>query len=463
MSLNSIMSIGQTGLSVFQAASELTSENIANVNTEGYSRQRVVIETAPPIQSSGFPLGTGAQIAAVDRYYDGLLQKQLVNAQTNQGYDSTTSNGLQQIEPAFNEFIVDGLGSSISKFFEAWQDLSLNPAGVSERQSVLVRGQMLADNFHAVSTTLSTAISIQDSSLVAMVSDINSTMSSIAQLNGQISQINLSSGNANEALDKRDQLIRELSQKIGITYTENANGTTDISFADGGGALVTGSTAGTFSLAVVGGKYEVSLTPVAGVIGVVNPTKGELGATINLRDTTIQGYLDKVDALAKSIVDEVNALHTAGYSPTDLAPGGINVFTPIGVVAGAAAAIVIDPALTTANVAAAQAATLPGDNRNAVAIAQLINDTTTMAGTTFSGYYNNLVSTVGLDIKTIKNTVSLDEAFTKQLTTLRESNSGVSLDEELTNLVKYQRSYQASAKLINTATEMMDTVLGLIR
>lgn len=463
MSLGSIMSVGQSGLSVFQAASEITSENIANVNTEGYSRQRVIIATAPSLQSSGFPIGTGAQIAAVDRYYDGLLQKQMVNAQTNQGYDSATSGGLQQVEPAFNEIVSDGLGSAITDFFGAWQDLSLNPAGVAERQNVLVRGQILVDNFHAVSTTLNTAISVQDAAMVPMVRDINSLVSGIATLNDQISQINLSSGNANELLDKRDQLIRDLSQKIGITYVENANGTTDVNFADGGGALVTGSTAGTFSLAVVAGKNQVSLTPAGGVIGVVNPTKGELGATIDLRDTKIQGYLDKVDALANSIVDEVNTLHAAGYSPTDLVPGGINVFTPIGAPAGAAAAIVVNPALTPANIAAAQGATLPGDNSNAVAIAGLLKDTTAMGGSTFSGYYNDLVSTVGLDVKTIKSTVALDEAFTKQLTTLRESNSGVSLDEELTNLVKYQRSYQASAKLINTATEMMDTVLGLIR
>lgn len=464
MSLNVIMNIGRTSLSMFQAATEITSENIANVNTPGYSRQRVIIETAAPVQSSGFPLGTGAQIASVERYYDGLLQKQLVNAESSQGYDTKNAEVLQQVEPVFNEIAYDGLGSAITDYFSAWQDLTLNPTGTTERQNVLAQGQILADNFHNVSTTLNNTIDIQDSSLVPMVSEINSTLTEIAQLNAQISQIKLSSGDANETLDKRDQLIRDLSQKIGITYTENANGSTDINYADGGAALVTGAAAGTFSLAVNGmtGRYDVSLTPAGGgAAASVVPVSGELGATIALRDSIIPGYLTQVDTLAKSIVDQVNALHFTGYDP--IGGTGQNFFTPIGVVAGAAGAIALDGGLTTTKIATAQDATLSGDNRNAVKIAQLINDKTTMAGATFSGYYNSLVSTVGLDVKSSQNKVAQDEAFTRQLTTLRDSNSGVSLDEELTNLIMYQRSYQASAKLINTATEMMDTVIGLIR
>lgn len=464
MSLNAIMNIGRSSLSLFQAATEITSENIANVNTPGYSRQRVIIETAPPVQSNGFPLGTGAQIASVERYYDGLLQKQLVNAESGQGYDTKNAQVLQQVEPVFNEIAYDGLGNAISDYFGAWQDLTLNPAGTTERQNVLAQGQILADNFHNVSTTLNNTIDIQDSSLVPMVSEINSALTEIAQLNAQISQIKLSSGDANETLDKRDQLIRDLSQKIGITYTENANGTTDINYADGGAALVTGGIAGAFSLAVSGvtGRYDVSVTPAGGgAAAAVLPVTGELGATIALRDTIIPGYLTQVDTLAKSIVDQVNALHSAGYDP--IGGTGQNFFAPIGAIAGAAGAIALDGGLTTTKIAAAQAPALPGDNRNALKIAQLFNDKTTMAGATFSGYYNNLVSTVGLDVKSSQNNVAQGEAFIRQLSTLRESNSGVSLDEELTNLIIYQRSYQASAKLINTATEMMDTVIGLIR
>ncbi|KAA0889766.1 flagellar hook-associated protein FlgK [Oryzomonas rubra] len=465
MSLNSIMQIGKSGLSGYQIATEVTSENIANVNTPGYSRQRVILETAPQTTANGFSIGTGVSVNGVERYYDGLIQQQMVTAQTTLGYDTAKSTVLQQIEPTFNEVANNGLGASISNFFGAWQDLTLNPSGTSERQTVLTQAQIMVDNFHATSKTLSDTIATQNTSLVATTDSINATLKNIAQLNGQIRTTQLVTGNANELKDQRDQLVQNLSKQVGITYTENSDGTTDIKFADGGGALVTGSQAGAFSLtpnATTPTLYDVNLTPAGGAAAaVVTPTTGTLGATLALRDTIIPGYQSQVDALAKSIADTVNSLHTAGFSPTG--GTGQNFFTPPAAASGAAAGLQLATGLTTATIAASGSATLPGDNTNASAIAVLQHDTTTMSGATFNSYYDTLVSKVGLDVKSSGDTVTQDTAFSNQLSTLRDSNSGVSLDEELTKLVQYQRSYQASSKLITTATDMMDTVIGLIR
>lgn len=465
MGLSAAMEIGKNGLNIYRIATEVTSENIANVNTQGYSRQRVLLESAPPTLHNGFPLGTGVQISVVERYYDGLLQQQLVSAQTTQGFDTSRSTVLQQIEPYFNEVSNDGIGTAISNFFGAWQDLTLNPGGTSERQVLITRAQILSDNFHSVSKGLNDAIATQNATLVPLTDSINSTLTNIAQLNGQIKSTELLSGNANEMRDQRDQLVRDLSLKIGITFTENVDGTTDIKYADGGAELVTGSTAGAFSLDQTDpASFVVQLTPPGGALAIVAPTTGELGATVALRDTIIPGYLAQVDTLAKSIADAVNAQHSIGFSPT----GGTNqnFFTPLGAVTGAAGAFSIDSGLDISTIAASGNALLPGDNSNALAIVQLNSTYTVPSGAptaTFSSFYSSLVSKVGLDVQSGKTTVSQDEAFTKQLTTLRESNSGVSLDEELTNLVKYQRSYQASSKLITTATEMMDMVIGMIR
>jgi len=461
MGLSAAMEIGKNGLNIYRVATEVTSENIANVNTPGYSRQRVILETAPPITSNGFPLGTGVKISTVERYYDGLLQKQLVNAQTTQGFDTTKSSVLQQVEPTFNEVTTNGLGAAITNFFGAWQDLTLNPSGSAERQAVLSRTQILTDNFNSVSTTLNDTVNAQNASLVPMTDSINATLKNIAQLNGQIKATELVSGNANEARDQRDQLIRDLSQQIGINFTENSDGTTDVKYADGGASLVTGSTAGSFSLTTnaVTGLYDVNVTPPGGVAALVAPKTGQLGATLALRDTIIPGYMAKVDALANTIATQVNTQHTLGFDQSGVA--GVNFFTGT-----TAATISLNAAgITGTNkIAASGSALLLGDNSNALALAQLQNKNV-MSGntTTFGSYYNGLVSTVGLDVQSAKNTEAQDIAFTKQLTTLRESNSGVSLDEELTNLIKYQRSYQASAKLITTATDMMDTVIAMIR
>lgn len=534
MSLTSALEIGKSGLTIYRVATEVTGENIANVNTPGYSRQRVILESAPPTNANGFPLGTGVNISAVERYYDGLLQQQIVNAQTTQGYDTTKSTVLQQVEPTFNEVANDGLGASISNYFSSWQDLSVNPTGQAERQSVITTANILADNFHSISKTLTDTVSLQNASLTPIVDSVNASLKNIAQLNGQIKTTEIVSGNANELRDQRDQLIRDLSQKIGITFTENSDGTTDVRFADSGGALVTGISAGAFSLDKTNpNSYSVQLTPAGGTLGTVKPTTGQLGATLALRDTIIPGYLTQIDTLAKSISDSVNTTHILGFSPTggtgqsffnsssvkfgDLANGtnivknvsdvsglrvgmmvqGANI--PAGSVIGAidptaktftlvtssgapanatgtaatspltfsaAAFFSLDPTLTTDTIAASSSILLPGDNGNALKIVKLSSSNNVPSGaptSTFSSFYSSFVSTIGLDVSSSKTTVSQDEAFTKQLTSLRESNSGVSLDEELTNMIKYQRSYQASAKLITTATEMMDTVIAMVR
>lgn len=461
MGLSAAMEIGRNGLTIYRVASEVTGENIANVNTPGYSRQRVLLETAPPTTHNGFPLGTGVRIATVERYYDSLLQQQMVSAQTTQGFDTTKSSVLQQIEPAFNEILNDGIGAAVSKFFGAWQDMTVNPTGTAERQSVITNAQILADNFTVVSRTLNDAITRQNDSLVPLVDSINATLSSIAQLNGQIKATELVAGNANETRDRRDQLVRDLSQQIGISFTENADGTTDIRFADGGGALVTGSTAGAFSLDITNpNSFVVQLTPVGGAVGAVAPTTGKLGATLALRDTIIPSYLTQVDTLATTITAQVNALHTAGFDLSGVQ--GIELFDPA---ATNSATFRLNPAiLSTDQIAASTSAALPGDNGNAVLMTKLQSQKLMSAGTlTFNSFVGGLISKIGLDVASSKTTVAQDEAFNKQLAALRESNSGVSLDEELTNLVKYQRSYQASAKLITTATEMMDTVIAMIR
>jgi flagellar hook-associated protein 1 FlgK len=476
MGLTAALQIGANGLAIYQVANEVTSENIANVNTAGYSRQKVVLESAPPTNSNGFPLGTGVRITAVERVYDSMLQQQLVESTSTLGYDTTKSQVLQQIEPSVNETSQDGLGAAISKYFSSWQDLTLNPGGYFERQAVISRGQTLADNFHAISETFNSTITNQDKSLTSLTASINEKLKSIASLNHQIQTTELVSGNANETRDQRDQLIRDLSQQMGVKFTENQDGTTDVYVQNGAtqNFLVQGAQYGSMSIGGASPASTVTINDVAGGTVAVDPLAatplytapdgGQLWATLQLRDVVLPNYLTQIDTLAKSITDAVNAVHSTGFSTTG--GTGQNFFTPLGAVAGAAASFDLAAGLLPSNIAASSSATQPGDNTKGVAIAQLSKATTTPSGapvTTFNNFYSSFVSTVGLDVQSSKSTVARDEAFGNQLSALRESNSGVSLDEELTNLVKYQRSYQASAKLITTVSEMMDMTLAMIR
>jgi flagellar hook-associated protein 1 len=472
MGISAAFEIGKSGLKIFQVAAEVTSENIANVNTPGYSRQRILLETAPPTTHNGFPLGTGVRVQTVERYYDSLLQKQLVNASAVSGYDTTKSETLQQIEPVFNEIAQEGLGTAITKFFNSWQDLSLNPTGQAERQAVIARAQILTDQFHYTSRTLTDSAIQLEETIQPLASDINQKLKDIALLNGNIFNTELVSGNANEMRDQRDYLIRQLSSEIGVKFTENDDGTTDVYITnDATGTnyyLVNGTQYGTVNVSAPA-PATVTVTDYLGATSPALDTTsatpfyssdtagGELWAILKMRDVTIPGYLAQVDALAAGIVAEVNAQHAAGFDLTGA--GGGAFFAAAGTTA---ATIAVDGALTASRIAASSSAASYGGNGNSLAMAQLMNDATTMGTSTFNNYYNTVVSQVGLDVQTAQIVVKQDEAFMKQLTTLRDSSSGVSLDEELANLIQYQRSYQASAKLITTATEMMDIVLNMV-
>lgn len=455
MGLSSAMEIGRRGLVIYQVATEVTSENIANVNTEGYSRQRVVLESAPPTTHNGFPLGTGIKISAVERYYDALMQQQLVTATSASGYDSLNSQVLQQIEPSFNELTSDGIGTAITNYFQAWQDLSTNPSGATERQVLLSQAQILADSFASVSTTLTDTIAAQDTSLTSLTLDINNMLSNIATLNGQIKQTELVSGNANEMRDQRDLLVKQLSEQMGIKYTENSDGTTDVYVQDSGTTyyLVQGNQAGSLSVDGTSPARTVTITDASGATKTVDDTLytaqdgGTLWATLQLRDVTIPGYLDQLDTLARDIIDGVNSQHQAGFDINGIA--GEAFFA--GTSAATFAVSITDPDKVAA---AGSSGTAPGGNENALVMTELQSG--------FNTSYNTLVAQIGLDVAQAKTVEAQDEAYLKQLNTLRDSYSGVSLDEELTNLVMYQRSYQASAKIISTVTEMMDTVINMV-
>jgi len=534
------MQIAVNGLNVFRSANAVISQNIANVSTPGYSRQKAIIETAPTINLSGFTLGSGSMISKVERFHDALLQQQMANSNTTLGYDTAKSLALQQIEPAFNDIGVDGVGAALARFFASWQDLTNNPGGIAERQSVLSNAQILADDLHAASKTLTDMITLQNDSLTPVIDDINIKLKEIARLNQQVTTTEMISGNANEVKDKRDLLLLQLAKQIGITSTENSDGTVDVELVGGGEALVTGANAGIFSLDKTTdlNSYKVELIPAKGTLtSKVNLTStlstGSLGATLALRDEIIpKDYLAKLDTLATTLATDINTQHSALNEAFDLnANQGINFFNqsytktgditagsdtviisdvtnltdgmqvtgtgiPIGTFIGAiaagsftlvnakgdavkatatvsvttltfdgtAAAFSINSSMSTYTVAASSQNSNAGDNLNAVKIAGFANKRLMSSGTlTYNGYWNALISKMGLDVNSSKTNVAQDEAFNNQLSVLKDSTAGVSLDQELSDMMMYQRSYQACAQVISTATAMMDTLLGIVR
>jgi flagellar hook-associated protein 1 FlgK len=491
MSISAIFNNASSSLAAQRAALDVTSENISNVNTEGYSRQRVILETAPTTTHNGFPLGGGVNVAAVQRIYDNVINKQINDGTTLLGNNESKLKTLQQIEPYLNEIGGNSIGDAMQGLSDAWQSLSLNPAGISERQTVLGKANILVDTFHQVSDGIVNAQVFADQSLTAVATDVSSKAVEIADLNTQIKVTELSSGNANELRDRRDLLLQQLSKMVGVSYAEQPDGMMNVTLP-GGETLVSGNQYATLYTNAVGpgvttNEIRVTAlgappaapnpaadTDVTATIGGSNNSKGEIGGLLYARDTTIPAYLAKLDELAYNLSYQVNAQHAAGWNLNNAT--GIAFFSPatadappapLATYTGYSASISL--AITSTNEIAA-ADTNPllggvGNNKNALLLANVANTQVSFSGvmSTTTDFYNSLVAGVGVDVRGAKNLTTQNEAFVRQLDNMRDSNSGVSLDEELTNLIKYQKAFEGASKVISTASQMMDTLLGLIR
>lgn len=486
MSMSLLLDIGNSALTAQRIALDVTGENITNVNTPGYSRQTTDLTPGISTVVNGLGTGGGVKVDTIQRSYDSFLQSQIVAANAASGQAASSNSSMQMVQPLFNDLTTSGLGSSLQDFFSAWQDLASNPQGVPERQAVLSKGQDLVDNFHRISSSLADIKSNMNQSLVGWTSDVNDSLKQVASLNARIKQVVASGGQANEMLDQRDLLVTNLSQKLGMIATDETDGTVSLSLATGQ-KLVSQDQTGVFTLQsnpADSGNYAVMLAGAGGgavtdttdYIGGPANSQGSIGAMLQMRGTadvkgTVDKYQDKLDELASTLASQVNSAHEAGFGlPTAGSPAGatgLAFFGAPAIVAGSAAAISVSIG-SASNIAASDANTSTGgtgNNINATSIADIYNTAvaTSSGSMTLGDFYTSLVGQVGVDVQNADRAQTQTTATFNQLNNLRESQSGVSLDEELVNLTKYQMAYQGAAKLITTGTQMMDTVLGLVQ
>jgi flagellar hook-associated protein 1 FlgK len=488
MGISSLMDIASSALNAQQAALAVTGENIANVNTPGYSRQQVVMVNGPVVNSNGLSLGTGVEVQTVQRSSDAMLQQQIVSGNSTYQQSLAKQSALEQIQPAFNEVVTDGLGAAVDNFFGAWQELSANPQGTAERQSLLSASQTLTDTFHQMSTNLTGIATSEDNNLTGITADVTSNAKSLAQVNTQILTTQAVGGNTNELLDQRDLLLQHISQEVGITSTLQSDGTATVTLA-GGNQLVSGAKYATLYTSpnaatpptndillsglgnpppVGAPASDTNVTATIGGNGGTGNNFGEIGGTLQVRDTIVPGYLGKLNEMASNLVSSVNAQQSVGYGMDGPPPTtGNNFFDPAGLTS---ATIALDPSLTASKIAAGYPTaadpipTSAGNNTNALKIAAIQQQSNAFStgGDTFDGFYSSLVSAVGTDTQDAQHAVTQGSASLQQLQALRDSNSAVSLNDELTNLTKYQQAFEGASKVINAATSMLDTVLAMV-
>ena len=466
MDVFNVLNMGTKALAVQQKGIYVTGNNIANVNTPGYSRQRLNISSDVPVNSVIGPVGSGVTANEVERIYQRFLGAQINNETQSLGQWQAHKDSLERVEMIFNESGGYGLNQVMSEFWNSWQDLTNNPSGSVERTVLLAKSEMLAATFSKNHEDLQQIQRDIDSYIEGTVEEISRLSENIVDLNQKIIQVESAGHAANDYRDQRDLILKGLSELIDIDTFEDATGGVTISVGSGQ-ALVEGTH--TYRLSTQAnsmGHKDVTWLDDSGNMMIITTSidKGKLKGWLDARDVDIANSLSELDTLAQNLMTEVNTIHAAGYG-LDGSTGN-DFFSGVATAAG----IRVNPLISNdiKLIAAAESFNIvpgdkPGDNGNAIAIANLQTAQTMNGNTaTFGTYYDSMVSDAGLAVQQAVSHFEHQSQMVLQVENYRESISGVSIDEETVNLIKYQNAYQAAAKLITTADEMMQTVLSMI-
>ncbi|BCR06605.1 flagellar hook-associated protein 1 [Desulfuromonas versatilis] len=450
--------VGKTSVLTSQKAIEVTGNNIANVNTPGYSRQTPVFSGYPTVNINGFVVGQGVKVENITRQHDVFLAKQINDKNATLGEETAKSTPLAEIERiiSINE---GGLASQIDAFFDSWQELSADPASTIARDAVIQGGQNLSRAFQSASNDLQRIRTNMDTALEARVEEVNLKLQQVADLNQRIASIESTGQSALSDRDTRDQLLTELSYTLGASYVENQGGMTSV-MLPGGMPLVQDGTAMALQGVRVGGDLQLQLKVGSSVFDIgVDNLGGEFKGYLTVRDQLVPSLQGDLDKLAYNIATEVNTQHQAGVGLDGV--GGRDFFAAPATESGSAWGLSVALSDPTQLAAGTTAAT--GDNTNVLEIAALGQKAIVNGTETFVGFYAGIASKVGLEVNQNELTRGGSDDALVQLQNLRDSSEGVSLEEEMINLIKFQKGFEASAKFLSTIDEMMDTLLTIKR
>lgn len=453
--LSGTLNIAANALSADQGALEVTVNNIANANTPAYARERPNLVEQAPVQMNNLEYGEGVMLQSVQSIRDPVLELRIQQETSNQGQLNAFIGGMNQVQSLFNETDGAGLSSVLNQFFGSLQSLTTDPTSVPLRQGVLSAANNLTNAFHAASSDLNQVQTGLNQTLTQDVSEVNQLTPQIAALSGQIDSLQAVGADTGDLMDERTNLVNQLSNLVGMTVTNNASGNYTLSTQDG-------------SLLVVGNQsfqLTTALDPSTGMQHIysngsdITPTitEGELGGLIQARDTSIPAAQSSLDTLAYNLTQAVNTQSAAGYDLSGAAGG--NFFTPLTGVAGSASNFSI--AITNPAKIAASSNGTAGSNGNAQLLAGLQNQPI-IGGEDVTDYYSNLVDNVGNQVSYANSQQQSESALLQQLNNQLTSVSGVSIDEEASNLVLYQQAYEASAQVVSMVNQLMQTTINMI-
>jgi flagellar hook-associated protein 1 FlgK len=435
------------GLLAQQRMLDTTGHNIANASTQGYSRQEAQLVASPAhmipaggIASGGLAsLGSGVDVQSYRRVRDQFLDLQFRGQNTNLGSWAARSQALDRAEMALSEPGDSGINQQLTEFWDAWSDLANAPGGdAAARQALVEAGSRLTDAFRATHEQLTTVMSQAQSEYAALSrpasagdpgGEVAQIANEIANLNDIIKRTVTGGDTPNDLLDRRDLLLDQLST-FGQVSVENigTTGSVKVSFVD------SASPGTTYSIV-----DDETATWAGPPTGDAWSPRGRLGALLEVSKPggTIDQYRSALDQAANQLVSDVNVAYGGVFLETSGGAGGIQV----------APGVVTAPGSVVAGSAGS------GSNDIALRVSKLRDGTA-------DGQYRAFVARVGSDVREATRQNANADALANAVEDRRQSVAGVSMDEEMSNMVRFQRSYQASARAMSTMDEMLDVLIN---
>jgi flagellar hook-associated protein 1 FlgK len=467
------LNIGEQSLYNTRQGVDTASHNISNANTVGYSRQRVNLKTREPQLLGGVLAGSGSYIENITRTHNKFVERQLNRAQHISGEATGRFEALKSLESIFSPELASAVPDEITNFFNSLQELSVTPSDESIRAAVRESAKNVTSAFKRVDGDIKQRRVDLNDMIVQECAEINSRLYGIRQLNVQIQDAESTPGAvANDLRDQRDLLLRELTEKIQINYYEDDAGNFCLRGPDDTLLLdktsvceVTGSSSGSNE----GFVDVVVRDPANGFTRNITRKMegGRIKGLIEVRDNVCSDLLNKNNEMAANFVGRVNEIHSKGYGARDYEEfSGRGFFKPVSDIRTAAGAMDIsDEILSTVDaISAAGTPFAVGDNIVANELLALKNEKFLDDGkSTLVEFYANYVGNLGIEINRTEHSKDANDIVVSDLQAQREASSGVSLDEEAINLMKWQSNFTASSKVITTVDEMLETVLSLKR
>ena len=473
MSTFSGLNTAATALYAAQRAIDVTGQNVANVNTEGYSRQRVNLQSiggsvVPAVWSTSNQVGQGVDSDSVTRIRDAFLEAQAQAQHAATANLTVQSATLTSVESSFQEPGATGIQSMMTNMWSGWSDIANHPTDPGVRAQLLQRTQTLVAGLHSVSGSLNSQWSNTRDSLQTQLDDVNATSKTIADLNQAIKRATQAGKPSNELQDKRDVLVLHLSETVGATSTPAGDGTLNVTV--GGVTLVAGNSTLNLSLTgtnaangVTGSPPVIKTSPGGTPVQVGGTAQGQLTSL----KTIIPGYLDQLDAIAQQLATQVNAGHQAGYDVNGVPgepmfdDGSGTLPVTVGTITAANLNLrITDPAKVAA--AGLDPASIGGtasaDSNNADAMYQQ-----RLSATGADTVYRKMIVAMGVESATAQSNLGTQSVVSAGVDTSRDSVAGVSIDEEMTNMLQFQHAYSAAGQLVSTINSMLDDLMNMVR